>query len=134
MQRLLHFSCSVLLVLSLLNVTALADTYTGTWRITPSSKPGQVQLEMRYQQTTATGNEEWEESHTVPAPDVRDNAFTIHSDAGDFHATGSFSGASGAGTWTFVPSAAFARELQRRGVDVPTGEGQMELAMTNFKL
>lgn len=134
MQRAITFSCSLLLVLSLITCVARADSYSGTWSITPSSKAGQVQLELRYQHTDSHGNEEWEDSHTVPAPQVRNNAFTIATDAGDFRAQGTFSGGNGGGTWTFVPNPNFARELQRRGVSAPNDKEQFELAISGFKL
>lgn len=126
--------CGLLLVLSLTNASARADSYSGTWTISPSSTPGKVQLEMRYSHADSHGSDDWEESHDVDAPQVRDNAFTIHSDAGDFQAQGRWDGSQGAGTWTFEPNPSFASELSRRGVGAPTAEDQFALAMSDFKL
>ncbi len=134
MQRVFTFSCTLLLVLSLITCVARADTYSGTWSITPSDKAGQVQLALRYRHVDSHGSDEWDESHSVPAPQVRNNAFTIATDAGDFHAQGTFSGGNGGGTWTFAPNPNFSRELQRRGVSAPSDREQFELAMAGFKL
>lgn len=89
---------------------------------------------MRYHHVDASGDEQWEDSHTVPAPRVRNNAFTIATDAGEFRAQGTFSGGNGGGTWTFAPNPGFASELQRRGVNAPSDKEQFELAMSGFKL
>jgi hypothetical protein len=113
---------------------ARADSYTGTWKITPSWTPARVHLEMRYSHVDSHGSDEWDESHDVPAPRVQNNAFTIQSDAGTFFAQGTFSGGSGSGTWTFSPSSSFRSELQRRGVGQPSAEEQFALAMSDFKL
>lgn len=113
---------------------ARADQYSGTWKITPSSTPGRVHLEMRYSHVDSHGSDEWDESHDVPAPRVENNAFTIQSDAGTFFAQGTFGGGSGSGTWTFSPSSSFRSELQRRGIDQPSAEEQFALAMSDFKL
>jgi hypothetical protein len=134
MHRLTISCCTLLLVLSLTSACARADSYSGTWSIAPSDKPGQVQLEMRYRHADWRGTQEWDESHDVPAPQVRDNEFTVHTDAGDFDARGTFSGEQGGGTWTFAPSRNFAAELRRRGVNAPSDEQQFALAMSNFKL
>lgn len=130
MQRLATFACALLLVLSLSPNAARANSYTGTWSITPSSQAGKVQLELRYQ----TGDTNWEESRTITAPRIRDNAFTIAEDAGEFRAQGTFSGAQGGGTWTFVPNPAFVRALHQRGVSAPSELDQFGLAMDGFKI
>jgi hypothetical protein len=134
MPRFVVSCCTLLLILSLTNACARADSYSGTWSMTPSDKSGQVQLEMRYRHVDSRGTEEWDESHDIPAPQVRDNAFTIHTDAGDFDARGTFSGGQGGGTWTFSPNPSFASELQRRGVSAPGDKEQFALAMSDFKL
>ncbi len=112
---------------------ARADSYSGTWSITPGSA-GQVHLEMRYRHVDAQGTQEWDESHDVPAPQMHGNTFTIHSDAGDFLAQGSLRNGQGGGTWTFAPNPNFASELQKRGVSAPTEQEQFALAMSRFTL
>jgi hypothetical protein len=135
MNRYFLSACTLLLVLSLMSLAyAHADTYSGTWTMTPTSTPGQVQLELRYRHADATSNEEWDESRDVPAPQVRNNTFTISTDAGDFHAQGTFDGGQGGGTWTFVPNPNFPSQLRRRGLDAPTEKEQFELAMAGFKI
>jgi hypothetical protein len=113
---------------------ALATSYSGTWRISPADDAGNVQLELSYHHNDASGNHEIVESNDVPAPHVVNNQFTIVEDAGTFTAQGVFSGDQGAGTWTFAPSSQFVRDLQRRGVNAPTDEQQLELAMVHFKM
>jgi hypothetical protein len=113
---------------------ARADSYAGTWRITPSSTPGRVQLELRYQRNEAGGSEIWEDSHDVPPPQIRNNTFTIVEQAGEFHMQGTFDGGEGAGTWTFTPDPNFARELRRRGLRAPSEREQFQLAMGRFTL
>lgn len=134
MLRIATALCASLLVLSLTKAPARADSYSGTWSITPSSTPGQVHLELRYRRADAGGTQEWDDSHDVPVPRVRGGRFVISTDAGDFDAQGTFSGMQGGGIWTFMPSSTFAAQLQRRGVGAPTGKEQFELAMVQFKL
>lgn len=126
--------CALLLVLSLSSGAARADSYSGTWTITPSSTPGQVHLELRYRHVESNGTQEWDESHDVPVPRVRNGSFVISSDAGDFDAQGTFTGMQGGGIWTFAPNPAFAAQLGRRGVDKPSDKQQFELAMVDFRL
>jgi hypothetical protein len=113
---------------------ARADSYTGTWRITPSSTPGQVELEMQYRHSDANGNEEWDESHDIPASQIRDNNFTIAEEAGTFHLQGTFSDGQGAGTWSFTPNPNFARELEQRGIQAPSEKEQFQLALGHFTI
>ncbi|HKU66328.1 MAG TPA: hypothetical protein VJP85_00985 [Candidatus Baltobacteraceae bacterium] len=113
---------------------ARADSYTGTWSITPSSTPGRVHIELRYRRDDWRGTQDWDESHDAPAPPVKNNAFIIESDAGSFLAQGTFSNGQGGGTWTFAPNPAFRSELRRRGVEAPSDEEQFALAMSDFKL
>jgi len=91
---------------------------------------------MDYRRTTSTGNEEWSESEDVPVSQIhRDgNGFTLTRDAGQFRAAGVFSGNQGAGTWTFIPSPAFAQDLAHRGVGAPNDKQQFQLGMGSFKL
>lgn len=134
MKRTALFSCALLLVLSLIAIAARADSYSGTWSIQPSEKPGEVQLDMRWERVDANGHDSWEESDDVPAPQIRNGAFTIAEDAGEFRAQGTFNGQSGAGTWTFVPNPQFGAELARRGVGTPNDFDTFRLAMARFKL
>lgn len=123
-----------------------ADNYTGTWSVSPSSKSGEVQLEVRYVRTGTFGSEQWDESHDAPlselhglsSADLNSNGqpkhFDIAEDAGTFRATGTFASGTGAGTWTFVPSTTFADSLRKRGIDAPNEKQQFQLAMSGFKL
>jgi hypothetical protein len=129
-------ACALLLVFSLLWTQARAESFTGTWSITPSDKAGMVQLRMDYRRVSGSSNEEWSQSDDVPVAELhrQGNGFTLTRDAGQFRAVGVFNGNQGAGTWTFVPSSTFAQELQRRGVGTPTEKEQFELAIGAFKL
>jgi hypothetical protein len=139
------FSCALLLVFSLTVAYARAETFTGTWIVGPSSKAGEVNLELRYARTGPFGSEQWDESddtpiselHGLSVSDLRGNerkTFSIQEDAGEFLADGTFNGGSGAGTWTFQPSPSFANELRRRGIGSTTEKQQFQLAMARFKL
>ena len=134
MKRTAHFSCALLLVLSLITAAARADSYTGTWSISPSDNAGEVQLDMRWERDGANGQHSWEESDDVPAPQIRNGAFTVTQDAGSFRAQGTFNGKAGAGTWTFVPNPHFAQELRSRGAGTPNDFDVFRLAMARFKL
>jgi hypothetical protein len=61
-------------------------------------------------------------------------AFTIVRDAGSFVCAGTTSPRGGHGTFTFEPDAAFARQLERRGVGRPTAGDQLALALTDTGL
>lgn len=134
MQRFTTFFCALLLVLSLMNPTARADSYSGTWTITPASTPGRVQLELRYRHADPSGTQEWDDSHDIPVPHLRNNSFVISTDAGDFDAQGTFSGMQGGGIWTFAPNPRFTAQLRRRGIDAPSEKQQFQLAMVDFRL
>src|SRR5260370_2277348 len=60
--------------------------------------------------------------------------FQIKRDAGAFDCEGWFKEGSGAGHFTFVPSAAFVAELERQGFGEPTFEQQFSMAMNNTSL
>jgi hypothetical protein len=123
---------------------ALAQEYAGTWALEHASEAGYVQLEMRYQHTTPTGNDEWDESRAVPWSDLHGvssadldsggvtKSFSIVHDAGTFEAQGSLSRGHGGGTWTFQPSASFNGQLNRRGIGSADTRQQFELAMSDF--
>lgn len=143
MQR-LFFSCALLLVLSLMSATARAETFSGTWSITPGGT-GTVHLRVEYRHADSNGNEEWDQSSDVPLSQLRGlsatdlngtgmKSFSIVEDAGDLRAQGSFQSGRGGGTWTFVPNAAFASALQQRGAGTPSEKQQFQLAMGGFKI
>lgn len=102
--------------------------------MTPSSTPGSVQLELRYERIDNGDTDMSDESHDIPTPQVHGNAFTVVEQAGEFHLQGTFSGGQGAGTWTFAPNPDFARELRQRGVAAPNDKEQFELALGHFTL
>lgn len=136
---------SIAILALMVAAPACAESYSGTWAISPSDQAGSVQLELRYQQRTATGNDEWDESRTTPLSELRglspsdlaghgQRNFTILRDAGSFRAEGMADNGHAAGTWSFSRSASFNSQLQRRGIGAPDETQQFELAMADFKL
>lgn len=137
--------CAVLLVLSL-QCAARAETYTGTWTIQRNDDSRTVHLRTEYRRSDASGNEEWSESNDVPLSQLSGlspadltsggerKQFDIVHDAGTLHADGWFAHGNGSGSWTFVPSAAFANALTQRGVNHPGDKEEFQLAMTGFKV
>ncbi len=127
-------------------IPAFAEDYSGTWTLEHSSDPGSVQLGLRYQKTTAGGNQEWDESRSVAWSDLRGvtsadldsngahKSFSVVRDAGSFQAEGSFSRGHGAGVWRFAPSSSFNDQLRRRGIGAANFEQQFALAMSGFQL
>ncbi len=124
---------------------ALAEDYSGTWTLEHSTEPGSVQLGLRYEKTTAGGNQEWDESRSVTWSELRGvtsadldsngvhKSFSVVRDAGTFQAEGSLSRGHGAGVWTFAPSSTFNDQLHRRAIGVATWQQQFELAMSGFQ-
>lgn len=131
---------------------AMAQQYTGTWSIErayayrsqATPPPDSLHLQLEYHVTTATGNEQWSESRSVPISEFRGismdvlnargpKSFDVIRDAGTIHADGMFADGHGGGTWTFVPSPSFSGQLQRRGIGAPSPEQQFYLAMAGFK-
>lgn len=124
---------------------ALAEEYSGTWTLEHSAEAGSAQLGLRYQKTTASGNQEWDESRTVAWSELRgvtsadldsngvNKSFSIVRDAGRFQAQGLLSRGRGAGVWTFAPSPSFNDQLRRRGIEAADQRQQFELAMAGFQ-
>lgn len=124
---------------------ANAQSYNGTWAISPSDQAGSVQLELRYQHATPNGNDQWDESRTTPLSELRglsvsdlgghgQRIFDIVREAGSFQAEGFADGGHAAGTWTFSPNRGFSAQLERRGIGAPDEKQQFELAMADFKI
>ncbi len=140
------FLCAALLIVSLTQTRADADTFSGTWTAQPSQTAGQVHLRLEYERADAFGNEQWDESSDVPIAQLRGvstadfqsggmhKSFAIERDAGVMQSDGWFGQGRASGSWTFVPSASFANELNRRGAGTPTQKQQFQLAIGNFKL
>jgi beta-lactamase regulating signal transducer with metallopeptidase domain len=108
-----------------------ASSLAGTWELQAGRTAGEVYLELRQGHSSS--------GHSIPLSSLEglsraqlDRAgsvvFALRRDAGTFNFTGSLRDGVGAGTYTFTPSATFAAELARRGVDQPTAQEQHELA------
>lgn len=138
-------ACALLLVLSLA-CGARAESYTGTWSVQGTSDSQTVHLRTEYRRSEASGDEEWIETNDVPiaqlhglraadfASSGEHKQFDIVRDAGTLRAGGWFANGSGSGSWTFVPSAAFANALAQRGVSRPSDKEELQLAMSGFQL
>jgi hypothetical protein len=139
-----YFLCASLLILSLLPLGARAQTYAGTWLA--YAQAGSIDLRLNYRRSDLSGNHEIEQETDVPYAQLRGitsnqfqstgvhGSFALVRDAGTFNAEGWFAHGSGSGSWSFSPSEAFRRELQRRGIGVPNDYQQLELALMNARL
>lgn len=114
----------------------------GTWQIRPAKTAGMVYLEMR-EENNSSGT-------TVPVSQLQGLEgglvvgeatmaaqtaggsspvrFTIARDAGTFTFEGMFRDGLGGGTYSFAANAAFAGELEKRGIARPSAADQYELA------
>ena len=101
----------------------------GTWQIKPAKTAGMVYLEMR-EENNSSGT-------TVPIPQLQGLTaaqmagsggpvrFTVARDAGSFTFEGMFRDGLGGGTYSFAANAAFAGELEKRGVARPSAADQV---------
>jgi beta-lactamase regulating signal transducer with metallopeptidase domain len=121
---------------------ATAQDLTGTWDMRPGRDPGAVQISVR----TARGSH----GRTLRIADVEkvtgnvpgaqaafsgSRSGTVHfplvREAGTFTVDGVGSNGVWAGTWTFAPNAAYAADLERRGIGRPTTLDQLDLAIAD---
>lgn len=114
-----------------------AEGLTGTWEVTPSSRPGYVHLRL-----SQRGNSF---SSDIPTTQLGERAsvittgtgpiqFDITREAGTFHVEGTVRAGSGAGTFTFVPSQALAAAMERRGFGRPGALDLMAFARQDVGL
>jgi beta-lactamase regulating signal transducer with metallopeptidase domain len=104
---------------------------TGSWNISPSPTPGEVQLEMREGRSQSgrpvklASLEGLSESELSGGGPVK---FMVRRDAGTFTFEGTARDGHAGGTFTFAPSQSFPGELEQRGVGRPTAEQQYQMA------
>jgi len=111
-----------------------ATATSGAWEIQPSEKAGQVYLQLR-QRHSNTGREVPLSSlQGLSASSSGPVTFTLKRDAGTFSFEGTVRNGSGAGAYTFTPSASFADALQKRGIGRPTAAQQHEMAKSDVSL
>lgn len=118
----------------------------GRWAIsTRSEDPGRVQLRLEYSETSEGGssNSSWSSPVSLadaglPADRLRGPiapvTFQIQREPGVFSCTGSAGEGSGAGQFTYAPSAKFDDALASRGFGRPTWHQSLELAISGTTL
>lgn len=112
----------------MIHLIALVTALNGSWSISPSSIPGDVNLELRIDDTEHHNDS----SHDVPASSLGlsqqqlENGhhvnFSLAREAGTFACEGWIAQSKGGGSMTFAPSAAFERAMNDRGYDLSASE------------
>jgi len=123
----------------------LALPLRGTWTLATCTDSRYLRLGLEFAAQSADGHENWSVMGCVPASEFHglsdmtlanassDTAFSIVRDAGTFEATGHIEAHAGAGTYEFVPSAAFIDRIRELGNGAPTIDQTFALAMADFK-
>ncbi len=106
------------------------------WSISPAGQPDKVQLRLEYRR----GNNNSSHSRTTPLAEIQGlsaaqlsgagpASFRLGGEAGTLDCRGTLDRGRGIGTCDFRPDAAFAAELERRGIGRPTPEDLYHMAM-----
>ena len=111
-----------------------AAATSGTWEIQPSEKAGRVYLELRQRHSNDGREIPLSSLQGLSASASGPVTFTLKRDAGTFSFEGTVRNGSGAGAYTFTPSAAFADALEKRGIGRPTAAQQHEMAKSDVSL
>ncbi len=111
-----------------------AAATSGAWEIQPSEKAGRVYLELRQKHSNNGREVPLSSLQGLSASASGPVTFTLKRDAGTFSFEGTVRNGSGAGAYTFTPSAAFADALQKRGIGRPTAAQQHEMAKSDVSL
>jgi beta-lactamase regulating signal transducer with metallopeptidase domain len=111
-----------------------AAATSGAWEIQPSDKAGRVYLELRQRHSNNGREVPLSSLQGLSASASGPVTFTLKRDAGTFSFEGTVRNGSGAGAYTFTPSAAFADALQKRGIGRPTAAQQHEMAKSDVSL
>jgi beta-lactamase regulating signal transducer with metallopeptidase domain len=111
-----------------------AAATSGAWEIQPSEKAGRVYLELRQRHSNNGREIPLSSLQGLSASASGPVTFTLKRDAGTFSFEGTVRNGSGAGAYTFTPSAAFADALQKRGIGRPTAAQQHEMAKSDVSL
>jgi beta-lactamase regulating signal transducer with metallopeptidase domain len=119
--------------------------FRGTWTLASCMGVRKVRLGIAFAVQTAGGSESWSESACVPDAELQnmsagtlasasgEAAFSVVRTAGTFKATGHFSAGSGAGTYTFEPSAVFRARIRALGNGTPTDDQLFALTIADFQ-
>ena len=113
----------------------------GTWSISPADTAGQVQLELR----SAGNGGENESDHSIALARLglrpsdleggsHDVRFALRGEAGQVDFTGSASRGTGAGNFTFSPSASFAQGVSSRGIPAPEDRALLSAVLLDVTL
>ena len=111
-----------------------ATSTSGAWVLQPSDRSGRVYLELRQRHSSNGHDVPLSSLQGLSASAAGQVTFTLKRDAGTFTFEGTVRNGAGAGAYTFVPSAAFADELQKRGIGRPTAAQQHEMAKSDVSL
>jgi beta-lactamase regulating signal transducer with metallopeptidase domain len=109
-------------------------TTSGAWEIQPSERAGRVYLELRQRHSNNGREVPLSSLQGLSASASGPVTFTLKRDAGTFSFEGTVRNGSGAGAYTFTPSAAFADALEKRGIGRPTAGQQHEMAKSDVSL
>jgi hypothetical protein len=108
------------------------STAAGTWEIRATKTPGVVNVRLSESANSSHGSTIALDRFQGLAPSLLSSGgaatFSLRRAAGTFAFEGMFRSGSGAGTYTFVPSASFPAELVARGFARPTAAEQYLLA------
>lgn len=127
------------------NPNANVRSFVGLWKLSSCSDPHAMRLDLNYHVTNNAGRETWDQSECIPESQFRgisvatasssgSKSFQLVHDAGSLQLDGTFTSISGSGSWTFVPSDAYAKNLEALGLGQPTLEQQYSLMMGDMKL
>jgi beta-lactamase regulating signal transducer with metallopeptidase domain len=121
----------------------IPTTIRGKWTLERCADPRYLRLGIEFAAQSADGYENWNEIACVPATEFRglskgtiptgDAAFSVVRAAGAFEATGHVENQAGAGTYVFVPSAAFIERVRGLGNGTPTLDQLFALTIADFQ-
>jgi len=117
----------------------------GTWTLAHCANAGKLRLGIAFVAESPEGSERWNDTACVPEAEFRNMSatalasaagevsFSVVRSAGRFDATGHFSNGNGAGTYTFVPSAAFLARIRALGNDTLSNDQLLALTIADFQ-
>ncbi|MGZ3553143.1 MAG: hypothetical protein ACXWNK_13730 [Vulcanimicrobiaceae bacterium] len=131
------------IVASSIHVAAAQSQMAGTWTIQPA-RDGYVHLSLRYMpDATQRATDDYSSDVALATLGLtpaqisganHDASFSIARDAGTVAFAGTLGQGVGAGHFTFVPSAVYAAELAKRGIDAPGTHGQLAATMLDLRI
>jgi hypothetical protein len=137
--------CLVIAVAGVANAKADLPN-SGQWLIAAAGQHDSVQFTLRASSSSATGHDDFELSNPMRLDNLtglsREQldsggahvSFRLIRDPGTFVCDGWVAHFSGGGTFAFAPSPAFAAGLGKRGIDPPSGDQTLRLALGDIDL